>query len=238
MITLTNGELLLTNDLTILGPGATNLSVSGNSQTRVLEIGSNITANISGLTIRDGHGAGAATNGGGLYNAGILKLSNCTITSNSAAGAPWGFGSDAAGAAGGAIYNVGTLVLSYCSLTRNSAGDGGTGPAYHAPGAPGASGGGIYNGGALSLAYCTIADNRAGNGGSGAFGGYQGGPGGTGAWGGDGGGIWNASSVEAMGCTFSGNFAGKGGGGGGLIPATEAVVPMVVLEVPFATWAC
>jgi len=65
-----------------------------------------------------------------------------------------------------------------------------------------------------------------------------GGPGGTGALGGDGGGIWNASSVEAMGCTFSGNFAGKGGGGGGLIPATEAVVPMVVLEVPFATWAC
>ena len=60
VITLTNGELLVTNDLTILGPGATNLSVSGNSQTRVLEIGSNITANISGLTIRDGHGAGAA----------------------------------------------------------------------------------------------------------------------------------------------------------------------------------
>src|SRR2546423_14172293 len=51
-ITLTNGELLITNNLNIVGPGATNLGVSGNFSGRILEIASNITVNISGLTLR------------------------------------------------------------------------------------------------------------------------------------------------------------------------------------------
>ena len=36
MITLTNGELLLANNLSIVGPGATNLAISGNHTSRVL----------------------------------------------------------------------------------------------------------------------------------------------------------------------------------------------------------
>src|SRR5438105_812688 len=39
-ITLTNGELLITNDLAILGPGPTNLVISGNFSNRVFEVAS------------------------------------------------------------------------------------------------------------------------------------------------------------------------------------------------------
>src|SRR5947209_577106 len=49
VITLTNGELFITNNLTITGPGSTNLAISGNNSNRVFEIGSNVTASIFGL---------------------------------------------------------------------------------------------------------------------------------------------------------------------------------------------
>src|SRR5258707_1003738 len=37
-IVLTSGELLITNNLTLSGPGATNLAISGNNASRVLTI--------------------------------------------------------------------------------------------------------------------------------------------------------------------------------------------------------
>jgi hypothetical protein len=54
VITLTNGELLITKDLTIIGPGVPNLTISGNMNSRIFEISSNVTVNISDLTVRDG----------------------------------------------------------------------------------------------------------------------------------------------------------------------------------------
>src|SRR5437588_3026065 len=95
-IALTNGELLITNNLTITGPGATNLAVSGNNQSRVFEIGSNVSVTISGLSIGDGQASqgstgnsislsgGDGSNGGGIYNRGTLALDSCTIINNSA----------------------------------------------------------------------------------------------------------------------------------------------------------
>src|SRR5882672_4904882 len=68
-ITLTNGELLLTNNLGIIGPGATNLAISGNQASRVFEIGSNITVSISGLAVRNGH-ASDGTNSSDASSAG------------------------------------------------------------------------------------------------------------------------------------------------------------------------
>src|SRR5262245_48043102 len=41
MIVLTNGELLINKTLRIVGPGATNLTISAHSQSRVLEIFTN-----------------------------------------------------------------------------------------------------------------------------------------------------------------------------------------------------
>ena len=60
---LTSGELQITDDVTIDGPGADRLSVSGNNASRVFEIVS-VHAAISGLTIT----GGSASFGGGIYN--------------------------------------------------------------------------------------------------------------------------------------------------------------------------
>src|SRR5262249_19811158 len=53
-ITLTSGELDITKNLTILGPGAGQLKISGNDSSRVFEVAPNITVTLSGLTITGG----------------------------------------------------------------------------------------------------------------------------------------------------------------------------------------
>src|SRR5436190_16362127 len=52
-ITLVNplGELLITKDVTIIGPGAKTLAISGNNAHRVFNLTNNPTVSISGLTI-------------------------------------------------------------------------------------------------------------------------------------------------------------------------------------------
>ncbi|HJQ26797.1 MAG TPA: HYR domain-containing protein [Blastocatellia bacterium] len=132
-ITLTSGELLITDDLTITGPGAFTLTVSGNHQSRVFEINSQITVDISGLTISDG----MATTGGGVLNNGMLDLRNVVLSGNTAPGD------------GGGIYNAGTLTIDISTLAGNSAtGNGG-------------DGGGIYNAGTLTITNSTLSGNSA-----------------------------------------------------------------------------
>src|SRR5215467_8192070 len=81
-ILLTTGELQITHDVTINGPGAENLAVNGNATFRVFNnLGLN--ASISGLTIINGRVADA-TGGGGILNQGGLTLSNDDIVSNNA----------------------------------------------------------------------------------------------------------------------------------------------------------
>src|ERR1039458_2181876 len=81
-ITLTNGELVITNSLTFVGPGATNLFISGNQSNRIFNITStNATVVISNVTICNGH---AALDGGGIYNAGNLNLIGCLVSNNQA----------------------------------------------------------------------------------------------------------------------------------------------------------
>src|SRR5215470_1465012 len=65
-IVLTNGELVVSNSVTILGPGPGSLAVSGNSASRVFHIYSNLVVTISGLTITRGSAPGGL--GGGIYN--------------------------------------------------------------------------------------------------------------------------------------------------------------------------
>src|SRR6267142_2817521 len=60
IITLTNGELLITKNVTIKGPGASNLTVSGNFLSRILKIAANGNVSVSGLSMRDGLIAGAS----------------------------------------------------------------------------------------------------------------------------------------------------------------------------------
>src|SRR5262249_14909194 len=90
-ITLTSGELDITDDLTINGPGANVLTVSGDKTYRIFEVESHETVSISGLTIANGN-AGTG-DGGGLENFGTVTVSNSVFISNSA------------GALGGGLFN-------------------------------------------------------------------------------------------------------------------------------------
>ncbi len=198
--TITNlvGEILISKDVNLSGPGPGNLAISGNDSSRVFKIASGVTAKFSGLTICHGHAADgrAGTN---------------AVT-------PGSPGSD-----GGGIYNSGTLAMTNCVVTLCRSGQGGTGFSPTFPlsgdsgtssGGAGGNGGGIYNDGALTLVSCTLSCNTNGSGGNGGqsrFGDYIGG---GGAAGGNGAGLYDAGSATFIGCTIYSNAAGKGGAGG------------------------
>jgi hypothetical protein len=59
-ITLTSGELTISNDLEIDGPGAKRLTISGNNSSRVFDVQSGTTVLIEGLTITAGLADGTA----------------------------------------------------------------------------------------------------------------------------------------------------------------------------------
>src|SRR5262249_29384739 len=107
-IALTGGELDLTDDLTINGPGADLLAVSGGNASRVFKVEAGEAVRISGLTIAGGN-AGSG-NGGGLDNFGALTVSNVVFSGNSATD-------------GGGLANEsgGTATVRDSTFTRNSA---------------------------------------------------------------------------------------------------------------------
>ncbi len=162
-IALGGVQLSITDHLTIEGPGAELLAVSGSGQSRVFEISKGVTVVLDGLTITHGH----AEDGGGISNAGTLSVSHCNLSANQAVGGEGGH------ARGGGIFNAAgaqlTVTHSVLSDNRAVGGDGGTG----VTGGEGA-GGGIYNLDAtLTVSNSTFTGNQAdgGNGGPGAGGG-------------------------------------------------------------------
>jgi len=169
-IVLTSGQLVITNDLTVNGPGAPNLTISQNQSSRICLVSNGI-VNLSGLTIANGRAfEGNYYNwGGGIINFGTLSLENCTISSNSAF-----FGG------GVANWDLGTLTLSNCVVSSNSAFEGGgginnngtlvivvgstiSGNVLGPPGLPGASlyGSGVH-GGSLIISNSTVSSNQGG----------------------------------------------------------------------------
>jgi hypothetical protein len=120
-ITLTSGQLFVSHNVAVIGPGPGRLSVNGNGASRVFYIAPGLSASIAGLTITNGTAAGTAflaNLGGGIYNDNsTLTVSNCTISGNAAAGGD---------ALGGGIYNdafegAASLQVVGCTLSRNSA---------------------------------------------------------------------------------------------------------------------
>ena len=79
MITLTTGELSVTKNVTISGPGAANLTISGNNGGRVFNVGSSNTATISGLTISDGLVTAGGVGAGIYLDNANLTLMNCIL---------------------------------------------------------------------------------------------------------------------------------------------------------------
>jgi uncharacterized protein (TIGR03118 family) len=185
-ITLTSGELAISKNLNIEGPGADKLTISGNDSSRVFDVSGGATVAIDGLTIS----SGLADHGGGILNeAGSnLTLSEDTLSHNHAVG----------GLGGGAIFNDGGAGLSVidCALTHNQAttgvnfdpttGGSGGGAIFNNFGASLSVtdsdlsgnqavttvgfdnfGGGIYNlGGTATISDCTLENNQASGGGS------------------------------------------------------------------------
>ena len=108
----------------INGPGANILSINGDENGNVFVVDSEsapITASISGLTLTGGSVSGS---GGGIENHGVLTLSNCTITGDSAFE---GFGLPFPTGNGGGIYNAGTLNVSGCTISHNTTDNSGAG---------------------------------------------------------------------------------------------------------------
>ena len=81
-----NGQLEVSDDVIISGPGADTLTIAGNSinPSRVFKINSGVEALLSGMEITGGYATGADNDGGGIYNAGTLTLNAVTVTDNEA----------------------------------------------------------------------------------------------------------------------------------------------------------
>jgi fibronectin-binding autotransporter adhesin len=188
-ITLTRGELLLSDTsgaTTITGPGASTLAISGNSISRIFDINSGVTANISGLMLTDGAGTPLSMygNGGGaISNRGNLTVTSSTFAGNSVTEPATSVGD----VAGGAIASGGSLTLKNCIFSGNSAYEppnvvnslvmGGAiwtsdqnliigcqfdgNSAIGSVGSDGGARGGAIEGGPLTITSCTFADNIA-----------------------------------------------------------------------------
>ena len=144
-ITLTSGQLEISDSVTIQGPGAAVLAVSGNSSSRVFYLYNNsatLDVTISGITVTDGLAGG----GGGISVWGEnLTLRDAVVTGN-----------ESTDSGGGVYFNVdgdapeGSLRIYGTEISENTAGGG--------------TGGGIFlksNAGAFVLADSEVTDNSS-----------------------------------------------------------------------------
>ncbi len=107
------GTLGFSKNVTIWGPGASLVAVSGNDKLRVFANStSTVAITLHGLTIRNGNATGS--NGGALNNNGIATVTSCVFMNNQAINV------------GGAINSSRTLTVDGCSFVGNYAPSGGT----------------------------------------------------------------------------------------------------------------
>src|SRR5262245_27721157 len=147
-IALTGGELDVTDDLKINGPGADRLTISGNHASRVFKVEAGEAVSISGLTIAGGNAG--VFNGGGVDNFGALTVSDVVFSGNAATNG------------GGLANHTGATVTVRDSVFvgNSAAADGGHG-----------DGGGLANenGGAATVTGSTFTGNAATGHGGGLF---------------------------------------------------------------------
>ena len=202
-VNLTSGELVIDKNLTITGLFADRVTVQRSTNAppfRIFHIiSSTVTAHISGLTISNGltifnFVGDDDGNGGGIRSAGVLTLTDCTISANQAVGTSF-----IGGNGGGVLNESGTMTIMRCTISNNSAqydtsssGDCGFG-----------TGGGIsnYSGGSLTITSSTISGNSyLMHDSFGTCGGF-----------GVGGGASNRGSMTINNCTISGNSTSGSG---------------------------
>jgi hypothetical protein len=240
-ITLTSGELPVAGDLTIEGPGASVLAVSGNGVSRVFRVDGPFVVTIEDLTLTQGQ----ADAGGAVYNAGgTLTLARSTLSGNQAASGGGVYlasgsadiqGSELSGnraIMGGALYAAsGSTTVGGSTLSGNQATTGGavqvaagsleiddsrlTDNQVAGSSASAVSGGALYlgPGTALDVRRSEFSRNRAVG-----SAGFDGGPGHDGGWGGwaSGGAVFAFSAtVQIADSLFARNEAAGGNGGNG-----------------------
>ena len=215
-ITLTTGQLAISDDVTITGLGAADSIISGNNASRIFYIYNNaasLTVSISGLTMTDGDGG--SVGGGAIANWGNdLTLTRVVLSGNTTTGQggaiqsalPYtGLGATAsleisdseisgntAGTYGGGIvlYKVGDVTIMNSSISGNQS----------------SSEGGGLNGidvGNVAISDSTIQGNTGMQGGGGVY-------------------IFNAGDVTIDSTTFDQNTATQGDGGGLYATTTDS----------------
>ncbi len=153
-INLVGSGLTISDNVTITGPGASRLTISGGNAVTPFTVGVIAEAEVSGLKITEGQGnvggailndglltlsqvivtdSNATIEGGGIANLGILNIDGSSVTNNSA------------GQFGGGIENRGTVTIVNGTISGNSANE---------------IGGGMENFNAATIINTTIANNR------------------------------------------------------------------------------
>lgn len=204
--------LQIDKNLAVDGSGlAVPITISGNNAVGVFNVGPTVEdAILVSLTII--HGNREA--GGGIFNMGVLTVTNCTVFENNAqedGGGIFNMGEltiisstlsgNNATDGGGGIYNLGFLDVVNSTLSGNTADETGGGVrndgtlnlnnAILSRNTTGGSGGGIYTIQTLNMTNSTLSENSA----------YEGG------------GIYNLLNLEITKSTLSGNTAREDGGG-------------------------
>lgn len=193
--TAINGDLDLTESVTIVGNGAVIDANGATTLDRVIQVLSGVSATLSDLTLRDGR---TASFGAGIRSAGSLTLRRVTVTQNQSNG----------NAGGGIATEAGTLTLVDSTVSSNTASTlggglallGGTATLDHAVVSGNTAGsdrgGGLWVGSNATaiLVNSAVASNLADT---------------------DGGGIYNENQLTLLGCSVNSNQAGSPGGGVG-----------------------
>lgn len=138
-----NGQIIIDKSLTITGRGA-NLTTVRNiaANSRVLTVNGGVTVNLSGMTFTGGN-INSFQNGGGIFNVGILRMTGCAVSGNSAGNGNL--------LRGGGIHNEGgTLTIIGSTISGNFINN-----------ALQAAGGGISNSSnaTLTIANSTVSGN-------------------------------------------------------------------------------
>lgn len=183
--------------LTITGPGANLLTVSGNNAVQVFSISAGEITSISGLTITAAAGGAIAngatltvtnvvfdantdSNGGAITNSGVsLDVIGCTFSNNTNTGPA------VSGSGGAAIFNSALATINNSTFTNNST-------------TSGAQGGAIDNRGTMTITGSTFTGNTTLGTGQNARGGAIA--------------VQSAGALTINNCTFDGNSSKKDGG--------------------------
>jgi hypothetical protein len=136
-IMLTSGALSVMKKVTIVGPGADQLTISGGGKSRVLIVNSGANVTIKGMTIANGYVKNMQ--GAGIYSMGTLTLDHVVVTNNVLASLSLG---------GVGIYNRGSLTVTFSTIQNNR-------DSTYSFG-----GGGIFNDGTLSLQDSQVSGNQ------------------------------------------------------------------------------